>query len=124
MPMRPRSEQPARVLALRILEKNPDGISARDLAEQLGLTKHTVLPYIKDLREEEKVVIVDYQQPKGAGVWSPLYGLKQYRAQQDKPAPKSLSPAERQARYRLAHKTELKARRIRKRKGDQPGAQA
>lgn len=70
--MRPRAEQPVIPLILRDLESGP--ATVRDLEESIGINRRNLRPYLKMLKQEGKVNIVDWEQRTGPAL--PVYGLE------------------------------------------------
>lgn len=116
--MRPRNEQSAYVLGLRYLGENPEGLTALELTEMLGITKRNVLMYIRMWRDEKKVRICDWRRANKSGDMVPVYSLLSSPGQRDKAKPNPMTEAEKQARYREKMGPIIRARRRFQRTGD------
>ena len=117
--MRPRNEQSAYKLGLRYLADQPEGLTAQELTDQLGIAKRNVLAYIKYWREEGKIRICDWRRFEGrGGDMVPVYALVSFPGQKDKRKPAPISQAEKQARYRERLGPIIRARRRLQRTGD------
>lgn len=118
--MRPRNEQSAYKLGLRYLAEHPEGLTAQELTDMLGIAKRNVLAYIKMWREEEKKVrVCDWRRFEGrGGDMIPVYSLVSFDGQKDKRKPAAMSQSEKQARYRERLGPIIRARRRYQRTGD------
>lgn len=117
--MRHRTEQSAYKLGLRYLTEAPDGLTAQELTEQLGIAKRTTLAYIKVWKEEGKIRIADWRRFEGrGGDMVPVYALVSSPGQKDKRKPAASTKAENQARYRERMGPIIRARRRLRRTGD------
>lgn len=117
--MRPRTEQSSYKLGLRHLAEAPDGLTAQELTEQLGIAKRNTLAYIKVWKEEGKIRIADWRRFEGrGGDMVPVYALVSFPGQKDKRKPAASTQAEKQARYRERMGPIIRARRRLQRTGD------
>lgn len=70
--MRPRVEQPVRVLILRDLADGPATVN--DLEETIGVKRKNLRRYLKQLHEDEQIHIGDWEQKTGPALAVWFYG--------------------------------------------------
>jgi hypothetical protein len=109
--LRTREVMPPYFLGLRILKKNPEGLTAQDLSEEVKIAKRNILAYIKLWRKKDEVFIIGWVRPNSRGDWVPVYGLKPHAGAPDARKPKPLNEAQKQARYREKHRAMINAKR-------------
>lgn len=111
--MRTRQTLPPYFIGIRALKKAlPDGLTARDLSEEMKIAKRNVLKYVKIWREEHRIYISGWQRPDvSRGDWVPVYSYREDANQKNAKKPKPLTDAEKQAAYRDRHKATINAKR-------------
>lgn len=110
--MRTREVMPPYFLGLRLLKKNPEGMTTLELCVAVGIAKKNMSGYIKLWREKNLVYISGWRRAESnKGDWVPVYGLKPSERKLDVKKPAPMTDAEKQAAYRDRHRAEINAKR-------------
>jgi hypothetical protein len=107
-----RNAQPPYYLGLRLLKANVEGLTAMELAEEIGIAKRNVNAYLTLWRNENEVYICGWRRPESkSGDWVPVYGIKPAPNTKDIKKPKPMTEKEKQAAYRERHRAMINAKR-------------
>jgi hypothetical protein len=106
---RVRTHNPVYHLGLRALGDSATGMTAKELAEHLKMSRRSVYMYIDLWKSENLITICDWKFDKS---WSPMYAVKPTPWHKDIPKPAAKTQVQRQQEYRKRHAGVLKARKL------------
>jgi transcription initiation factor IIE alpha subunit len=110
---RERHLTPNYFMGLKALKENPEGLTANELAQAVGISKRNILMHIRLWREKGLAYVCGWQRAEreNGGDWAPMYGYVLSAHVRDIKKPKKMSEREKQAAYREKNRAMINARR-------------